>query len=195
MKKLLALLLCLSMVLGTTAYAAETELNKDVLEGQTTLSLTIRPEDNEFVVVIPATVEIDPETKSGSFNVVLKAGWKLPSANGLQVRIKEFANGVDNSSTPFTLKDSEGTTVKYEMSVKGTNFSRFISLMNRDVSEKDGQSTVYSAFDYKTLNLISISKSTANTTDIKTQLKISVPTLPTTPGEYTDTITFAITLN
>ena len=99
MKKLLAFILCLTMAMGAVAFAEEmtgTELNKDVLEGQTTVSLTIDPEANEFVVVIPASVTIDPDTKKGSAEIVLKSGWKLPTANGLQVKLISAKNEAGN---------------------------------------------------------------------------------------------------
>ena len=62
MKKLLAFVLCLMLAMSSVAVAGEvTELNKDVMEGSTNVSLTIDPDANQFVVVIPATVSIDPD--------------------------------------------------------------------------------------------------------------------------------------
>lgn len=181
MKKLLALILCLSMFLGSAAIAEEVELNKNVMEGKTDISMTIDHDDNNFVVVIPASVTIDTDKKEGSFDIVLKSGWKLVSSNGLRVRVKEFANGVATHATynAFTLKNAEGKTVKYEIDyVKGSG----------------GSTNYLTGSSYNTVDLIAVAKGNTNTADKKTTLKLRVPTLPTDPGVYTDTITFAITL-
>lgn len=185
MKKLLAFILCLTMAMGTVAFAEEvtgTELNKDVLEGSTNVSLTIDPDANSFVVVIPASVTIDPETKYGYFDVVLKAGWKLVSSNSLKVKIKGFAN--TPTSNNFQLKNAEGTTANYSLGYSG--YSTAISDSN--------DYTYFSVSSYSSTSLITVSKSTSTSADKAASLKLYVPTLPTEPGEYTDTITFAITL-
>lgn len=191
MKKLMALMLCLSMVFGTVAFAAENELNKDVMEGQTTVSLTIAPEANEFVVVIPATVTIDPETQEGTLDVTLKAGWKLVSSNSLKVRIKEFENGIRSGTAydMFTLTTVTGATASYRIYPKAATSSSYseTALNNRNYT---GTPNLY----WEEYNLISITKATANTADQTASLKLKVMTLPTEPGEYSDTITFAITL-
>lgn len=191
MKKLLALILCLSMALVSVAFATETELNKDVMEGQTTVSLTIAPEANEFVVVIPATVTIDPETQEGTLDVTLKAGWKLVSSNSLKVRIKEFENGIRSGTSydMFTLTTVTGATASYRIYPKRATSSSYSEtpLNNRNYT---GTPNLY----WEEYNLISITKATANTADQKASLKLKVMTLPTEPGEYSDTITFAITL-
>lgn len=191
MKKLLALILCLSMSLGTTAFATETELNKDVLEGQTTVSLTIAPEANEFVVVIPATATIDPETQEGTLDIVLKAGWKLASSNALKVRIKEFANGVKSGTAydMFTLKTVTGSTASYRIYPKRATSSSYSEAPLNSDNYVGTPNQYWGAY-----NLISITKATDNTADQTASLKLKVMTLPTEPGEYTDTITFAVTL-
>jgi len=180
MKKLLALILCLCLSLGAVAFA--TEMNKDVLEGQTTVSLTVDPDENSFVVVIPASVTVDIGTQEGTFDIVLKAGWKLVSANGLKVRIKQFANGVIDSSgyNDFKLTGNNGGFAWYSLSYKGPSSTSFSNL-------------TYSNWDSTVL--IYAKKGDSNSTDYVTDLKIKVPTLPTTPGVYTDVITFAVTLN
>ncbi|MBE5809302.1 MAG: hypothetical protein E7318_00025 [Clostridiales bacterium] len=180
MKKLLALILCLCLSLGAVAFA--TELNKDVLEGQTTVSLTVDPDENSFVIVIPASVTVDIGTQEGTFDIVLKAGWKLVSANGLKVRIKKFANGTFSNSgdNDFMLKGNNGGTAYYELSYKKSTSTSYIPL-------------TYVQWD--DTELISVKKGDSNSTDYVTGLKIKVPTLPTTPGVYTDVITFAVTLN
>lgn len=178
MKKLLALILCLCLSLGAVAFA--TELNKDVLEGQTTVMLTIDPEDNEFVVVIPATVEIDPETREGFGSIVLKAGWKLPSCNSLSVRLKSAKNGVGSSSgsagADFYMKNENGTKARY-----------------RIISDRIGGQLNHVGWESK--NFISVSSSGSSTSDIVCDIEFSMTSLPTEPGVYTDVLTFAVVLN
>lgn len=186
MKKLLACILCLSMMLGAAALAAETELNRDVLEGTTHVSLTVDPDANSFVVVIPASVTIDEETQEGSFDVTLKSGWKLVSSNGLRVRIKEFANSSNSSS--FVLKNSDGSTGSYSLSAKAAGSSSWMSLCRSSGSLASGWA------NYTTYDLIDVEKGDSTESDQTATLKLRVPTLPTAPGEYTDTITFGITL-
>ena len=201
MKKLLmlALALCLSMTVCASALAESKEMNKDVLEGSTEVSLTIDHEQNSFVVVIPAAVTIDPETKTGYLEVVLKSGWKLVSSNSLSVAMKGFANGVKESSSAtdysiFTLKDSDGSTVRYQISSARSSNTAYTKLHNYTYRNSNGSTSnnIYPNYDD---SLISVGQSYSNTEDIKATLKLDVSSLPTKPGVYTDTITFGITLN
>ena len=191
MKKLLAFFLCLSMLLGAVAFAEEVkELSKEVMEGQTTVSLAISPEDNEVVVVIPATVEIEPTTQYGEVAITLKSGWKLVSVNELKVRIKEFANGASTSTSTsrlFKLKNAEGTTASYEIYYKLDTMSTYSTQAFNAVPTGDNY--------WPTKNLIKVTKSTSTANDRTASLKVNVPVLPTEPGEYTDVITFAIVLD
>lgn len=180
MKKLLAFILCLTMAMGTVAFAEEvtgTELNKDVLEGQTTVSLTIRPEDNEFVVVIPATVEIDPETSLGKADIVLKAGWKIPSANSLHVHLVNAKNGIEKTvdgRARFYLKDEADNEHYY--SIRRTT---------------SGFPLEYHEEGYR---LLSVYKNGDSTRDAATSLEFRVTNLPQAPGVYTDVLTFAVVI-
>ena len=138
--------------------------------------------------VIPAAVTIDPETQNGKLDVVLKSGWKLISSNGLCIRIKGFANEISTTvddKAAFTLKSSEGKSVKYGINYKNSS-GNIITLTGKD----------YASYFYKynVVNLIDVNKASSNTADIKNSLNLYVPTLPTDPGVYTDTITFGITL-
>ena len=197
MKKLVALLLCMCLLATSAAFAEEvTSLNKDVMEGNTNVSLTIDPEDNSFVVVIPASVTVDPVTQEGYMDIVLKAGWKLPSSNGLNVRIKEFANGpkadsgVTAGNTYFLkLVNSEEQSANYRIAYSNLKSSEATGYNYL------GNNNEYSTMPYwKTKDLIHVDRTDSNAEDIYTSLRISVPTLPTDPGEYTDTITFVINL-
>lgn len=191
MKKLLAFFLCLSMLLGAVAFA--TELNKEVMEGQTTVSLTIDPEANEFVIVIPATVEIDPETKKGESEIVLKAGWKLISSNTLTVNLKSAANGVYDKSLTyddhFTLMNADGVKASYTIAAKTWSGGNFDNLYSGNTSD------IYDDANYwKNKKLIEVSKSSPNTEDKVCLIRFTLPKLPTEPGVYTDVLTFAVTL-
>ena len=187
-------------LLATSAAFAEevTSLNKDVMEGNTNVSLTIDPEDNSFVVVIPASVTVDPETKEGYMDIVLQAGWKLPSANGLNVRIKEFANGpkanhAPNSDSPtefLTMKNAEESIAKYAISLKAVGKDTYTKLYNWFDTGATPDTTRY----WKQRNLIHVERDDSNTEDLTANLMLYVPELPTDPGEYTDTITFVINL-
>lgn len=195
MKKLLAFILCLTMAMGAVAFAEEvtgTELNKDVLEGQTTVSLTVNPEDNEFVVVIPASVTIDPSTKEGTFDVVLKSGWKLVSCNGLRVRIKEFANGVAKEAPYFTLKNSDGTSVGYSIYQTSPTSSRRVWL-GLETAYPSGSDDHKAKWDEH--NVVYVTRTQSNQTDVTKNYCILLSKLPTEPGEYTDIITFSIELS
>lgn len=198
MKKLLALLICLSLFICSVAFAAENELTKDVLEETTTVSLTIDPEENSFVVIIPSIVTIDAETQSGVFDIVLKSGWKLPSSNGLRLRIKDFANGPRSNVTASQsddpafakMKNSEGAVANYKISVKSVSDSEYITLYDRYNPTTGLGMNNY----WKIKNIINVLRTDSNATDQTASLKLEVPKLPTASGEYTDTITFEITL-
>lgn len=190
MKKLFALLLSLSLLLSAVVFAEEVkELNKDVLEGQTTVSLTIDPEDNEFVVVIPATVTIDPATKWGEAQIVLKAGWKFASFNYMTISLSAAQNGIadkiyDNKGTvtesgnqAFTLKNADGATAKYGIVT----------------TEKTAANVLYGGTSLLR-NLMQVGRSNDNTQDTVKDLFFYVYTLPTDPGEYTDVLTFTVNL-
>lgn len=192
MKKLLAFFLCMSMLLGAVAFA--TELGVDALEGQTTVSLTIDPESNEFVVVIPATVEIDPETKKGESQIVLKSGWKLVSCNGLVVKIKSSQNytgSVDfliSSGGYWKLKNEESKSAQYAIAVKQPGETTYTRL-----NAYEGRTGTDSNFWTK-VELINVARTDDNTADTVCDVRFTVPTLPTDPGVYTDVLTFAVTL-
>lgn len=191
MKKLLAFFLCLSMLLGAVAFA--TELGVDALEGQTTVSLTIDPESNEFVVVIPATVEIDPETKQADSQIVLKSGWKLISCNGLTVRIKSSQNYngpfdfVISSGGYWKLKNGNGKTAQYANGVKPNDADAMRAL---DAYDNRGTGPYF----WTSVDLINVSFTDDNSVDTVCDIRFKVPTLPTDPGVYTDVLTFAVTL-
>jgi len=194
MKKLFALLLSLSMLLGAVVFAEEmTVLNKDVLEGQTTVSLTIDPEDNEFVVVIPATADVDAVSKTYEGQIVLKSGWKLASCNGLSVKLKASQNYkgpfdfVISSGGYWHLVSEAGKSAQYAIAVKPAGESSWRAL---DAYDNRGTGSSF----WTKVELINVSRSDDNSVDTVCDIRFRVPTLPTEPGVYTDVLTFAITL-
>ena len=62
MKKLLSLVLTVVMLLTTVIYVTAADT-------QTTISLTLDESMESYTLTIPASVEIDPTTKSGTMNV------------------------------------------------------------------------------------------------------------------------------
>lgn len=187
MKKLLMMVLALCLCMTVCASALAVELNKNTLEGSTNISMKIDHDQNSFVVVIPASVTIDPETKTGEFDITLESDWKLISSNSLNVRIKEFANGTTgasyvNATTYFLLKNSKGDQARYTIRCKTPGASAYGNMFDNNYNP------------WRTTDLISVSKNSSNEEDRTASLKLEVETLPTSPGEYTDVITFAVVL-
>ena len=191
MKKLLAFFLCLSMLLGAVAFA--TELGTDAMEGQTTVSLTISPEDNEFVVVIPATAEIDPMTQKYEGQLILKSGWKLVSCNGLVVKIKSSANHtadydfIRGDGDYWKMKNADGNLAYYAIHAKPAGESSWTGL---DAYNNNGTGYKY----FTKFELINVTRSSDNTVDTICDIRFKVTDMPTNPGVYTDVLTFAVTL-
>lgn len=176
------------------AAAFATELGVDALEGQTTVSLTIDPESNEFVVVIPATVEIDPETKQADSQIVLKSGWKLISCNGLTVRLKSsqnYSGTIDmllTSGAYWDMINENNRHASYAIAVKPHGETSYTSLN----AYKGTSGTINNFWTY--VDLINVARTDDNSTDTVCDIRFKVPTLPTAPGVYTDVLTFAVTL-
>lgn len=193
MKKFAASLLALILCLGLCAAAiseetATVQLDKNTLSGTSQVRLTVSIVD-DFTVIIPASVTIDPETKTGTGTITLKAGYVLGGDfRTMYVRLAGAENGIgDAVSSPylnFTLKSEEGTTCKYKLRADNAS-SPFAS---RDTS---GPSQVPTATDYHDFNLISATSTEDNSADKTCTLTYTVPTLPIA-GTYTDTLTFSI---
>ena len=194
MKKLLAFLLCMTLMLG--AVASATEMTSESLEGQTTVSLKIVPEANQFTVVIPAVAEIDPETQKYEGQIVLKAGWKFPACNGLTVKLKSSLNFSAGKTDVYLsngiywlMKNEDGYSARYAIHVKPHGDTSWHML---DAYYKSGQS--YGSYFWTRYDLINVTRSSDNTQDTVCDIRFKVPTLPTEVGEYTDVLTFVVTL-
>ena len=166
MKKLLALVLASVLLLGVpVAYGEESETHTDrIVESPTTVSLTIDESLDSFVVVIPATLVVDPTTKTGSMEVTLQANWQLVSSQSLGVWLQKSANG-------RSLVSNDGVSVGYTLAFSGS---------------ANGE------WDGKPKQLIMAPKAGDKSQPITVTLTVTVESLPT-KGVYTDTLTFAIT--
>lgn len=208
MKKFAASLLALILCLGLYAAAiseetATVQLNKNTLSGTSQVRLTVSIVD-DFTVIIPASVTIDPETKTGTGTITLKAGYVLGGDfKKLYVRLAGAENGIesgrskDNDAssaevlTNFTLKSEDGKTCKY--SVKASNAPYAFSKVGSSSygGTYGGSVTSNYATDYHDFNLISATSTEDNSADKTCTLTYTVPTLPIA-GTYTDTLTFSI---
>ena len=193
MKKFAASLLALILCLGLCAAAiseetATVQLNKNTLSGTSQVRLTVSIVD-DFTVIIPASVTIDPETKTGTGTITLKAGYVFGADfRTMYVRLAGAENGIgDYTSSPylnFTLKSEDGITCKYVLKANNASYP-FASKDRPNI----GQAAT--ATDYHYFNLISATSTEDNSADKTCELTYTVPTLPIA-GTYTDTLTFSI---
>lgn len=182
MKKFAASLLALILCLGLCAAAiseetATVQLDKNTLSGTSQVRLTVSIVD-DFTVIIPASVTIDPETKKGTGTITLKAGYVLGGDfKKLYVRLAGAENGIASGSSTlnFTLKSEKGTTCNYVLKADNATYPFSSS----------------GATDYHDFNLISATSTEDNSADKTCTLTYTVPTLPIA-GTYTDTLTFSI---
>lgn len=183
MKKLMAVLLIATLLCAVLpAYADDIELDGNTQTGETRISLTIDRSLDKYTFVIPSDVTIDPETKSGSFTVTLKAGFELIACNSISIALASAANGIKKDmGAAFTLVDSEtGKTASYTIYFDGKNLCE----------KTDSAATGYTNFNCVA---ISATKATPTTNDIEAVYSISLNTLPS-EGVYTDTLTFKVTV-
>ena len=86
MKKLIALLLCLALLLGFSVVAqAKTETEMETQEVE--VSLELDPTMETYTLVLPATVELDPFTKEGSLEIGITAA-NLVWSDGIEIGCK-----------------------------------------------------------------------------------------------------------
>lgn len=197
MKKFAASLLALILCLGLCAAAiseetATVQLNKNTLSGTSRVRLTVSIVD-DFTVIIPASVTIDPETKTGTGTITLKAGYVLGGDfRTMYVRLAGAENGIGSmtgSSSEsadvlqnFTLKSEDGKSCVYSVKASNANYA---------FSTKDAGAYPAYATGYKSFNLISATSTEDNSADKTCVLTYVVRTLPVA-GTYTDTLTFSI---
>lgn len=196
MKKFAASLLALILCLGLCAAAiseetATVQLNKNTLSGTSQVRLTVSIVD-DFTVIIPASVTIDPETKKGTGTITLKAGYVFGADfRKLYVRLAGAENGIgskDGSTASaaevlqnFTLKSEDGKTCAYVLKANNAKYA-----FSSTSGTHPNLATCYKAF-----NLISATSTEDNSADKTCVLTYTVPTLPIA-GTYTDTLTFSI---
>lgn len=196
MKKFAASLLALILCLGLCAAAiseetATVQLNKNTLSGTSQVRLTVSIVD-DFTVIIPASVTIDPETKKGTGTITLKAGYVFGADfRKLYVRLAGAENGIgskDGSTASaaevlqnFTLKSEDGKTCSYVLKANNAKYA-----FSSTSGTHPNLATCYKGF-----NLISVTSTEDNSADKTCTLTYTVPTLPIA-GTYTDTLTFSI---
>ncbi len=196
MKKFAASLLALILCLGLCAAAiseetATVQLNKNTLSGTSQVRLTVSIVD-DFTVIIPASVTIDPETKKGTGTITLKAGYVFGADfRKLYVRLAGAENGIgskDGSTASaaevlqnFTLKSEDGKTCSYVLKANNAKYA-----FSSTSGTHPNLATCYKGF-----NLISATSTEDNSADKTCTLTYTVPTLPIA-GTYTDTLTFSI---
>ena len=190
---LLALVLCLGLCAAAISEETATvQLNKNNMSGTSQVRLTVSIVD-DFTVIIPASVTIDPETKTGTGTITLKAGYVFGADfRKLYVRLAGAENGIGSATSlssgsadvlnNFTLKSEDGKSCVY--SVKASNAVYAFS------TDNGGTQYTY-ATGYKSFNLISATSTEDNSADKTCTLTYTVPTLPVA-GTYTDTLTFSI---
>lgn len=188
---LLALILCLGLCAAAISEdAATVQLDKNTLSGTSQVRLTVSIVD-DFTVIIPASVTIDPETKKGTGTITLKAGYVFGADfRKLYVILAGAENGIGSKTghssgsadvlENFTLKSEDGKTCTYSVKANNAKYA---------FSTDGGQSTY--ATSYKSFNLISATSTEDNSADKTCVLTYTVPTLPVA-GTYTDTLTFSI---
>lgn len=201
---LLALILCLGLCAAAISEdAATVQLDKNTLSGTSQVRLTVSIVD-DFTVIIPASVTIDPETKKGTGTITLKAGYVLGGDfKKLYVRLAGAENGIGDVRSiddggkgagilnNFTMKSADGKECKY--SVKASNAKYAFSSKDTESHYSGGLSgdTFWFATSYINFNLISATSTEDNSADKTCTLTYTVPTLPIA-GTYTDTLTFSI---
>lgn len=171
MKKLLALVLASVLLLGVpVAYGTEYSGwgEGTSLSPTSQVMLQIEKSDDSFVIVIPATLEVDLETMTGSMDVTLKGGFQLYS-HTLQVNLAGSANGMKLVSGDYELA--------YTLHVTGPEG------LDKDVTAADLAQNSVALFR-------SISKS--GSSDISVTITVTVTDTPSSVGTYTDILTFYV---
>ncbi len=181
---LLALILCLGLCAAAISEdAATVQLDKNTLSGTSQVRLTVSIVD-DFTVIIPASVTIDPETKTGTGTITLKAGYVFGADfRTMYVRLAGAENGIGRDSSSylnFQLKSEKGTRCLYMLKADNAKYP----FADPDVVN-------LAVADYKTFNLITATSTEDNSADKTCVLTYTVDTLPVA-GTYTDTLTFSI---
>lgn len=207
MKKLFSFLLVLALLCTASASLSDT-----ITAGEMEVSLFIDRAADSYIVTIPAAVEIDPISKSGSATLTLKKDWQLISCNRLYVRLTEAAGGISDDyvykavtstitdeyilhspySANFTMLYSNTTgSFRCPYAIKASNAYYPFSGSTARSGSVNGINCYTHVYTH---DLLSAVRGEDNSEDQTCDLVFYVPTMPTEPGTYTDTLTFSIIL-
>lgn len=115
MKKLLCVLLTLSLILCATALAEGT-YNQNNSTASTTLTTTIKgPDAPSYTLIIPSTLTITPNATSTTLTVQL-----TEANNANSIRVETAANG--------SMTNGSGGTIEFTVTSNELSFSNFSSL-------------------------------------------------------------------
>ena len=115
MKKLLCVLLTLSLILCAAALAEDT-YDEDDSTASTTLTTTIKgPDAPSYTLIIPSTLTITPNATSTTLTVQL-----TEANNANSIRVETAANG--------SMTNGSGGTIEFTVTSNELSFSNFSSL-------------------------------------------------------------------
>ena len=115
MKKLLCVLLTLSLILCAAALAEDT-YDEDDSTASTTLTTTIKgPDAPSYTLIIPSTLTITPNATSTTLTVQL-----TEANNADSIRVETAANG--------SMTNGSGGTIEFTVTSNELSFSNFSSL-------------------------------------------------------------------
>lgn len=115
MKKLLCVLLTLSLILCATALAEGT-YNQNNSTASTTLTTTIKgPDAPSYTLIIPSTLTITPNATSTTLTVQL-----TEANNANSIRVETAANG--------SMTNGSGGTIEFTVTSNELSFGNFSSL-------------------------------------------------------------------
>lgn len=182
MKKWIAAALLACLILCGCSAVADTEVTVDSEEKTATTSvvLDLGEQPTSYIVVIPSTVSLNPETGKGSATVTLKSGFVLTDVTSLKVCMTDGY--------------TEGYFVEGKYGGSSTTHDSYMTLTNAS-----NESTIKCIIKYdntyvtKTTTLISVTNQTSNASDKTATLSFNTEgTLPSY-GKYVGTLTFTIT--
>lgn len=115
MKKLLCVLLTLSLILCAAALAEDT-YDEDDSTASTTLTTTIKgPDAPSYTLIIPSTLTITPNATSTTLTVQL-----TEANNANSIRVETAANG--------SMTNGSGGTIEFTVTSNELTFSNFANL-------------------------------------------------------------------
>jgi len=123
-RRFLAAAMFACLVLCSCGAEAEHIVSSSGWTASTQVSLELGEEPSSFTIVIPATLELDPQTGAGSLTVKVRKGFILTDVSKLHLEIQhsssdsnkeQFAIRKKTNGTQllYNITDSEGKAVKY----------------------------------------------------------------------------------